>query len=440
MKFNSLEKLKTLFNECVNYSKDETIKSFKFDSRLIEAGDVFVALKAERDGHDFIPAAIKQGAIAAIVEDVNPKLNIPQFKTANTWQALELIAEKSRTEFKGKTIAVTGSCGKTTIKQMLLHSLNNSYATEGNFNGLLGLPLTLSHLNQNADFSILELGTDEIGNMAKLTNLAKPDLAIITSIGPAHLEMFKTVSNIVTEKLSIANGLAKNGSLIMPYEYLDKAPEDKNILTFSIHNNQANAYIDLIENHKVTALVNGNKVVFSLEDTASHKLSNALIILLTLEQLGFDLKTIAAKIETFKAPAGRGEQTKLDKNVTLFDESYNANPLSMKKAIESFKNLAKNKKIAILGDMLELGADEILLHKQLANYLDGIDRVYTVGPLMSHLHDELENKGFIASHFASYETMLNFLPNKEFSNCDILVKGSKGSKVSKAVEFLKQNN
>lgn len=436
MLFNTLEKLSTIF-ECVGNTKNNEIKSFQFDSRLIEQGDVFIALKAERNGHDFIPAAIKNGAIAVIVENLQDNLPIPQFKTNDTWQALELIAEKSRLNFAGKTLAVTGSCGKTTIKQMLLHSLDNSYATEGNFNGLLGLPITLTHLKQSASYAVLELGTDEIGNINKLTNLAKPDIAIVTSVGPAHLEMFKTINNIVTEKLSIAGGLSESGILVIPHEYKDRADNTKKILDFSEHNNQAYAYIDLIENHKVTAKIGQQNIVFELEDTASHKLTNALIIFIVLEQLGFELKDIAKKVSSFKAPAGRGEKTELDNGVTLFDESYNANPLSMKKAIESFKNLATKQKIAILGDMLELGADEILLHKQLANYLNDIDRIYTVGPLMQHLHSELENKKITAYHFSNYQEMLDFLPSKQFTNCDILVKGSKGSKVSTAVGYFK---
>lgn len=439
MLFNSLEKLSTLF-ECIGLNENKEIKAFQFDSRLVQPGDVFVALKAERDGHDFISSAIENGAVGVIVEDEQANLSIPQFKTANTWQALEIVGEKSRLNYKGKTIAVTGSCGKTTIKEMLSHCLDNSYATYGSFNGLIGLPLTLAHLNQNADYAILEMGTDEIGNINKLTNLGKPDIAIVTSVGPAHLEMFKTISNIVTEKLSIANGLPEGGTLIIPHEYKDKADQSKNILDFSLQNNQAYAYIDVVENHKVTAMIGENKVVFELNDTASHKLSNALIIFITLEQLGFSLDEIAQKVSSFKAPAGRGELIKLSNNTTVFDESYNANPLSMRKAIESFKNLAQNRKIAILGDMKELGADEILLHKQLANYLDGIERIYTVGPLMEHLSHELENKGFTTYHFASYIELLELLPSKNFENCDILVKGSNSIKLSKAVEFLKGDN
>jgi len=441
MLFNSLEKLKGLF-QVINYKEDKQIRSFQFDSRLIEAGDVFVALKADRDGHDFIQAAIEKGAIAALVEDENPELDIPQFKTENTWQALELIAEKSRDAFKGKTIAVTGSCGKTTIKQMLLHSLNNCYATNGNFNGLLGLPITLTHLIQNSDYAVVELGTDEIGNIDTLTNIAKPDFAIVTSIGPAHLEMFKTISNIVTEKLSIANGLSETGSLIIPHEYLTRAKEltDKNILTVSLTDNQATGYIMSTEDKQVKASINSQEVEFILEDTSSHKLINALLVLTLLDSMGFDIQQEKATIESFKAPAGRGEQTFLENNVTLFDESYNANPLSMKKAIESFKNLSKNKKIAIFGDMLELGEDEVLLHMQLANFCEGINTVYTVGKLMSNLNTQLENMKIDTKHFENYQDMLEFLASQTFENCDILVKGSKGSKVSTAIELLKSKN
>ncbi|HAG52974.1 MAG TPA: hypothetical protein DCL21_04215 [Alphaproteobacteria bacterium] len=441
MLFNSLEKLKSIF-EVTNYKEDKKVRSFQFDSRLIEAGDVFVALKAERDGHDFMQAAIEKGAIAIIVEDEKPELAIPQFKTKNTWQALELIAEQSRKAFKGKTIAVTGSCGKTTIKQMLLHSLNNCYATEGNFNGLLGLPITLTHLTQDSDYAVLELGTDEMGNLDKLTSLAKPDFAIVTSIGPAHLQMFKTINNIITEKLSVANGLSENGSLIIPHEYLDRAKEltTKDILTVSLTDNQASAYVISTEGNNVKASINNQELTFSLEDTSSHKLINALIVLTLLDIMGFDIQIEKAKIENFKAPAGRGEQTFLANNVTLFDESYNANPLSMKKAIESFKNLSKNKKVAILGDMLELGEDEVLLHMQLANFCKEIETIYTVGKLMSNLHTQLENMQINTKHFESHEDMLEFLASQTFENCDILVKGSKGSKVSTAIELLKKTN
>ncbi len=441
MLFNTLEKLKELFTS-INYTQNSQIRSFQFDSRLIQPGDVFIALKAERDGHDFIKSAIEKGAIAAIVEDENPSLNITQFKTENTWKALDLIAEKSKEEFKGKTIAVTGSCGKTTVKQMLLHTLENCYATEGNFNGILGLPITLAHLQQDKDYAVLELGTDEIGNIHKLTTMAKPDIAIVTSVGPAHLEMFKSISNIVTEKLSIADGLSENGSLIIPHEHLNRAKEltDKNILTVSLNEHDATSYVKSIEENTVNAIINEKSVSFKLIDTASHKVTNALIILTLLDVLGFDINIEKSKVESFKAPAGRGEQTILANNVTLFDESYNANPLSMRKAVESFKNLSKQKRIAILGDMLELGPDEIVMHKQIANYCDGFEVIYTVGKLMEHLHDELVNKSINNKHFPTHEDMLEFLNSQTFENCDIIVKGSKGSKVSTAVECLKQRD
>lgn len=441
MLINSLEKLSKLFTT-FNYNNNLDIRSFQFDSRLIKEGDVFVALKAERDGHDFIEAAITKGAIACLVEDENLNINIPQFKYKDTWQALELIANKSREEYKGITIAVTGSCGKTTVKQMLLHSITNCYATEGNFNGLLGLPITLSHLNQSSKHCVLELGTDAIGNINKLTNMAKPDIAILTSIGPAHLEMFKTINNIIDEKLSIANGLSKNGIFIIPHEHLNRALEITNHvpLTFSINDTNAYAYIKNINGNTITSVINNEEIIFNLHDTASHKLVNALILLITLTKLEFDIEYIINKVETFKAPAGRGEQTILSNNTTLFDESYNANPLSMQKALESFKQLAKNKKIAILGDMLELGPDEKLLHKQLASSLNNIDTIYTVGSLMEYLSDELENKQANSKHFSTIEELLEFIKLKDFSNCDIIVKGSKGSKVSQAVELLKKDN
>lgn len=284
MLINSLEQLKSLFNNCINFN-DSQINSFQFDSRLVTPGDVFIALKDVRDGHDFIQSAIKNGAVACIVEKADSSLNIPQFVVDNTWQALNQIASFNRSNYNGKVIAITGSCGKTTNKEMLMHCLDNNYATQGNFNGLLGLPITMSHLNEKSDYAIFELGTDEMGNLNKLTNLAKPDIAVVTSIGPAHLEYFKSINNIIEEKLSIANGLSESGCLIIPFELAEKVKNDCRKVTVSLEDNNADSYINNINENVINAIIDKQNISFKLTDLSSHKIYNALLVLTIIKQL-----------------------------------------------------------------------------------------------------------------------------------------------------------
>jgi len=439
MLFNSLEKLKTILPECLNF-KDTAIEKFQFDSRSVQKGDVFIALKDVRDGHDFVPSSIENGAVACIVSKTFPGLNIPQFVVEDTWESLNNIATECRAHYKGKVIAVTGSAGKTTTSHMIKSCLENSYSTYKNYNGLLGLPITLAHLNQDSDFAVLELGTDAMGNIDILTNFAKPDIAIVTSVGPAHLEHFKTIENIAKEKLSIANGLSENGTLIIPHEYKDLAQSitDRNTLSIDVSNAQANCFAKEISSEKIIARINNKEITFRLEDISEHRVYNSLMTLCILDCLGFDIESKKTCVENFTPLEGRGERIDLLNNITLIDESYNANPLSMQKSLQAFENSKAENKIAIIADMLELGDNEVQLHKNLISYCKKIKTIYTVGALMHHLHKDLIENSLSTQHFDSAEQLLDFLKSQSLSNCEILIKGSNSTKVSNAVDFLTQ--
>ncbi|MCP4356109.1 MAG: UDP-N-acetylmuramoyl-tripeptide--D-alanyl-D-alanine ligase [Proteobacteria bacterium] len=439
MLFNSLEKLKQILPNCVNY-KNKPIAGIQFDSRKIKEGELFVALKDIRDGHDFVNSAVENGACACLVEREFSDLDIPQFVVEDSWKGLHKIGNEARKVYNGKVISVTGSSGKTTVSNMIKSCLENSYSTYKNYNGLLGLPVTLAHMDQTSDFAVLELGSDNIGNINILTNLAKPDVAIVTSIGPAHLENFKTIDNIIDEKLSIANGLSENGILIVPHDLKAKATAitNKRVLSISLTDSQADCFAESISEDKIIAKINNKEMEFKPSDISEHRVFNSILTLCVMDCLGFNIEDKKHKVENFKAIAGRGERTELKNNMLLIDESYNANPLSMQKSLETFEKGKSENKTAIIADMLELGENEIELHKSMLTYCKKVKTVYTVGTLMKHLHEELIKNNIHTKHFESADNVIEFLKEQSLSDCEFLIKGSNGMKVYNVVEYLKE--
>lgn len=439
--FDTLTKLQKLFPETYNSPEELQVNKFKFDSRQVDKGDVFIALKAERDGHNYISAAAANQAALCIVESYCPDCGIPQLVVDDTWSALNQLAKTNREYYRGKVISITGSCGKTTVKSMLSEVLPNSYSTYKNFNGLLGLPITLANLDHSTDYAILEMGTDAIGNIRKLTNLAQPNIAVVTCIAEAHIEAFKTKENIIAEKLSIANGLKDGGVFIIPHEYKQYAKEitDFTPLTISVHDSEANCYASKITAEKIVANINGKIIDLHLPDMTEHKIYNALVVLCVIDSLNFSMVDFVDKIINFKPLEGRGEVIELENNITLTDESYNANPLSMTKTLEAFEEKISNKhKMVILGDMLELGEHAEIAHKNLAERCQKFSTIITVGNFMKYLHKELDFREHTLKHFDSAQDVIDFLQSQKIEDKEIFIKGSNGSNVKEIVNFFKQ--
>ena len=379
------------------------------DSRTIQKGDLFIALKAERDGHKFVENAFQNGAAAALVDHVPNSLDAscPLLLVPNVMKALQSMASFARNRFKGKVIAVTGSVGKTSTKEMLHKILSDQGETHSSFasyNNHWGVPLTLTRMPEGADFSVIEIGMNHPGEIAPLSVLAKPDIALITSVAPAHLAAFKNIEEIAREKASIAKGLKGDSSVIINQSITTAEVLKSEIVSY---NQEFIGYgssgcsskilnIDEIKNWlHVGGLVEGEEHNFCLNTSSTHFAENALGSLVVVRKVNCDVTKACESLRSWTPGIGRGSIKKINvRNVgliELIDDGYNANPTSVLAALETLSKSKSKRRIAILGDMKELGPSEVDFHKSIASLasMAKVDCVYTVGPLMKNLHNSL---------------------------------------------------
>jgi UDP-N-acetylmuramoyl-tripeptide--D-alanyl-D-alanine ligase len=389
------------------------------DSRKITKGDVFLALPGEHvDGHDFVPSLTN--ASAAIVSKKIADATVPLLMVKDTQEALVALAEYRRKQYHKHVIGVTGSVGKTSTKEQLLicfNALGKAYASSGNYNNHLGLPLSLANLDLDVDFAIFEMGMSAAGEIAHLTNIAKPHVAIITSIAPAHLEFFSSTKEIAKAKAEIFQGLDANGTAIInidaPWaEYIVSIAKDlgiKHIITFSLQQ-KADCYFIAhhIEANKLhlKAQIASQTISYTLDTIGMHFAMNSLACLASVYTLGGDVAKSAKALASFAPLKGRGQKHQLllsGKNITLIDDSYNANPTSMKAALDTLHATKGARKIAILGDMVELGDNTIEFHKDLSQILKQHNiQLIAVGTLCKHLYEVMPNALKLA-YFASQQ-------------------------------------
>ena len=398
------------------------------DTRTIQLGDLFVALKADRDGHEFVNNAFENGAVAALVDHVPEGLDrsFPLLLVPDVMAAFRAMARFARNRFKGKVIAVTGSVGKTSTKEMLniiLTEQGQTHSSFASYNNHWGVPLTLTRMGQDADFAVIEIGMNHPGEIAPLSVLANPDAALITSVAPAHLAAFKSIEGIAREKASVAEGLKGYGAIIIN----DDIPTIETV-KFEINSRNFNPICfgskekrnrilnidEKDEGLKILSLIEGEEHRFELNTKAIHFAHNALGALITAKTLDCDIVKACESLKAWLPGIGRGSIKKINLgkigSIELIDDGYNANPASISAALNTLgKNKAK-RRIAILGDMKELGASEIDYHKKIASLavISKLDCIHTVGPLMEYLHDILpeERRGF---HFKKSIDVVPFL-------------------------------
>ncbi len=385
------------------------------DSRTINEGDLFIAIKGKTDGHEYVADALAKGAVAAIVEHIPENLNenAPLLIVKDTMEAMQALGQASRSRTSAKIIAITGSVGKTSTKEMLgriLKEQGQTHYSKGSYNNHLGVPYTLASMHAGTDYGVFEIGMNHAGEITALTKQVQPDIAIITTIAPVHMEFFDSVKDIATAKAEIFQGVKENGTVILPrdnefFDYLVKKANlcgIKNILSFGINETADAKIIEIIEasnGSKIKAIIKGEEVEYSIKIPGKHQALNSLSVLLAAKCAGADLQKAAVSISKINPAKGRGALEKInigdpDNPVTLIDETYNASPESMKAAfrVMALIDTGRNgRKIAILGDMLELGKKSAQMHADLALPIKaaGIDLVYTCGPLMKNLHDNL---------------------------------------------------
>ena len=369
----------------------ETIGGISIDTRTLEPGDAFFAIKGDRfDGHKFATAAMAAGAgLMVVAEEKLPslgRLSMPMIVVADVLKALEKVGAAARKRSKAKIIAVTGSAGKTTTKEMLrvaLGAAGKVHAADKSFNNHWGVPLTLARLPADSDFAVFEIGMNHPGEIRPLVKLVRPHVAIITLIAPAHLGHFKSLEEIAQAKAEIFEGVEPGGYAVVNrddprWKLLEAAAKSAGIA--NIHGFGANARAnfkllscDLAGDHSdFTARIAGKEVSGRIGAPGRHIVQNALAVLGTAKLAGADVAKAASALAGFTAERGRGKRHVLahkDGEIVLIDESYNANPVSMKAALELLASAPKGEKarrIAVLGDMLELGQHSAKFHTALA--------------------------------------------------------------------------
>ena len=435
------------------FENDWLVSGISIDSRTIKKNELFIALKAKRDGNDFIVSAIENGAKAAIINKIPKDLpkNFPFILVNNSVEALYSIAKYSRKKYKGRVIAITGSVGKTSTKDILTKMLSTfgvTHSSQKSFNNHLGVPLTLANIPKNADYVICEIGMNSKGEIEPLSKLVAPDVAVITNISAAHLASFKNLREIAYEKASICFGLKKNGLLIFSvdnkfYELVNNFVKERKLKSVTFGSNE-NAEISIknishLKNKSYGSLLIKNKVFtnFSIGALGSHQLKNCLAALAVILSYDLSLEKALKELKDWVPRDGRGNFLDVNlkyklKNIRIrvIDESYNSNPTSLNASLEILKSVQfdtkkSSRKIAILGDMLELGVKEKEFHRDIANNSNifSFDTVHCVGSLMKELYLELpqEKKGLLVSNPS--DLLSHILINAE--DRDIyLIKGS----------------
>ncbi|MEK6805920.1 MAG: UDP-N-acetylmuramoyl-tripeptide--D-alanyl-D-alanine ligase [Pseudomonadota bacterium] len=417
------------------------------DSRQIAAGDLFVALKGERyDGHEFVSRAGAKGAVGALVSQVQD-CPLPQVVVADTLKGLQDYARVWRTQFDLPVVAVTGSNGKTTTKQMLsaiFDSRGPTLATAGNLNNHIGLPLTLLGLRAEHRTAVIEMGANHAGEIARLTELTRPQIGVVTQAGDAHLEGFGSREGVARAKGELFSGLGPDSVAVINHDdafapLWKKQAAHCAQITFSL-TERADVSALNIEPQPAGAGIRfelraaEGRVPVQLPLAGRHNVSNALASASCAVALGMDLKDIAAGLARVKPAAGRLSWMTTASGARVLDDSYNANPTSLSAGLDVLA-ACSGLRILVLGDMGELGSDSERLHHEAgaAAKQRGIDALYATGPLSQQA---VKGFGAGAQHFADTDALISALRPRLDSRSFLLVKGSRSSRMERVVAAL----
>ena len=422
---------------------DIVVKGISTDTRTIKGGELFVALKGPNfDGHRFVDTAMEKGAAACLVQD---KVNTQNLViTKDTHQALGLLAKAWRQRFNKPVFAITGSNGKTTVKEMIASIINQSdkvMATHGNLNNDIGVPLTLFRLNDDYDAAVIEMGANHLDEINYLTNIALPDIAVITNIGTAHLEGFGSIENTAKAKGEIFNGLTKSGTAIINaddsfFDYFKDITAEYKVLSFG-YKNKADISCQCESNttgsHLKVTTPKGNCEI-NLKLLGTHNVMNALAAIAAAVAANLSLEQIVQGLESLEPVNGRLQMKPGINHSRLIDDTYNANPTSLHAAINVLHTFS-GKRFLALGDMGELGDDSDDLHIEAGNYAkeSGVDSLYSFGKLAAKAAKKFGENGFC---YDKHEDMVNALRNELSQDVTLLVKGSRSMHMENVVHAL----
>ena len=460
MRYISLADFKKLKNkQFINYDCEEKldcyVRGVSIDTRTIKSGDIFWAIKGDNfDGHNYVPDAIKKRTSAVVIEPnfaaKYKSLDIPVIVVDDTLEALQNFASIQRSKYKIPLIGITGTNGKTTTKEMInwiLQSKYNVLKTKGNFNNLIGVPLTLFRLKSEHQVAIVEMGTNQPGEIERLVSIAKPNAALITNIGRGHLQNFSSIDGLSEEKTSLFKGINNRGKIFLNLDdsRLPKFPHRHHTLwSYSLNNHKrarvTGNFIEL-DNHGLGIWELNKKEKIKMKIAGEHHVQNALAASTVALSFGFNEKEIKAALEEYTAFDKR-MQTVKSGGVVFINDSYNANPDSFVPALKTLQHIAdmnKGRKIVIMGDMLELGLESESIHYNLLmSMLDyDISGIFTVGKICDLVVHDLRQRGFdnifwFKKHESLAESLKKFLKKGDYC----LLKGSRGMQMEKVLGYL----
>ena len=439
----------------VTQFENVSLRNAEFDSRLIESGDLFVPLKGARDGHDFIPTAFAQGAAATLSE--RPVAEGAYILVDDVLTAFQRLAQYYLEKMQVDVLAVTGSNGKTTTKDMLAQLLATSYKTyktQGNYNNEIGLPYTVLHMPEDTEKLVLEMGQDHLGDIHLLSELAKPKTGIVTLVGEAHLEFFGSRAEIAQGKMQIADGLRKDGLLIVPVDKIvnEFLPADCKLVRFGP---DADIFLTRLEERKDSLSFECNFLEqrIDLPVTGKYNATNAMIAAYAALQEGVSEAAIAQAFSELELTRNRTEWKKAGNGADILSDVYNANPTAMRLILETFSTIPANpggRKLAVLADMKELGADSKSMHGSMITSLNPeiVTDLFLYGQDMEALYDyakEIYPPGKVHYFIKNVEKdqfeQLTKAVREELTPADqILLKGSNSMNLAKLVEDLEDGN
>ncbi|WP_234494508.1 UDP-N-acetylmuramoyl-tripeptide--D-alanyl-D-alanine ligase [Vibrio maritimus] len=389
------------------------------DTRAIEAGALFIALVGERfDAHDFAEQAVDKGAAALIVER-ELDVSVAQVVVADSKRALGQLGAEVHKRCQTKTLAITGSCGKTTVKEMIasiLSSKGQVLYTAGNFNNDIGVPLTLLRNTPQDEFSVIELGANHIGEIAYTTALTQPDVAIVNNVAEAHLEGFGSIDGVKQAKGEIYQGLSKGGIALVNLDsnggdYWNEVLADKRVVTFSKQNVNADYYASDITMSSLgsplfTLHTPTGSVSVELTMIGEHNVANAVAAAALATQVGATHEQIQSGLQSLSKVKRRVDVEKLNDSITLIDDSYNASVPAMKAAVDLLGQFTQTQRWLILGNMAELGHESLALHKEVGEHAApfAFEHVLTYGEDAKVISDLCSGQ-----HFESHDSMLEYI-------------------------------
>ncbi len=419
------------------------------DTRTVQNGDLFLALRGDRfDAHEFLQTAVDRGACGLVVDHPAPALAVPQWVVTDTLQALGQMSLANRDRFRGPLVAITGSSGKTTVKTMLAGILVRAggvLATRGNLNNHIGVPLTLLELDQHHEYAVIEMGASGPGEIRSYCQWARPDVALINNVMPAHIEGFGSVEGVARAKGEIYTSLSADGIAVINRDdafapYWLSSLGGRRIVSVSLDQPEADCRARDIEYRPdsvlFTLVAREGEARVQLAAPGEHSVRNALAAAGCALALGLSPQAIARGLESFEPVAGRMSARRGWANALIIDDSYNANPGSVRAAIEVLA-AHEGKRILVLGDMGELGEHSAALHREVGVRAQerGLDQLMALGPLSAQAADAFGEGG---SAYGSHEDVIEALKGELDEHTRVLIKGSRSTGMDRVVRGLSE--